>query len=232
MDRRESIKSILLGSVGTGFLLQSCVDTTPEELQEKIWQYQYGRTPQEAAFDEKLFAEQFFTPTEMETIARMADIILPPHDKGSIAQADVPEFIEFIVKDIPEFQLPIRGGLMWLDSECSERFNKLFVACSEAEQKAIFDEIAFPVPGKKKQSQEVNFFSLMRDLVVTGYFTSEVGLKDLGYTGNSPNVWDGIPQDVLDDHGMAYEEAWLAKCIDQSKRNETAVWDDDGNLLT
>jgi hypothetical protein len=50
--------------------------------------------------------------------------------------------------------------------------------------------------------------------------------------GNSPNVWDGIPQDVLDDHGMAYEEAWLAKCIDQSKRNETAVWDDDGNLLT
>ena len=72
----------------------------------------------------------------------------------------------------------------------------------------------------------------MRDLVVTGYFTSEVGLKDLGYMGNSPNVWDGIPQDVLDDHGMAYEEAWLAKCIDQSKRNETAVWDDDGNLLT
>ena len=59
MDRRESIKSILLGSVGTGFLLQSCVDTTPEELQEKIWQYQYGRTPQEAAFDEKLFSEQF-----------------------------------------------------------------------------------------------------------------------------------------------------------------------------
>jgi hypothetical protein len=218
VDRRESIKSILLGSVGTGFLLQSCVDTTPEELQEKIWQYQYGRTPQEAAFDEKLFAEQFFTPTEMETITRMADIILPPHDKGSIAQA--------------EFQLPIRGGLMWLDSECSELFNKLFIACSEAEQKAIFDEIAFPVPGKKKQSQEVNFFSLMRDLVVTGYFTSEVGLKDLGYMGNSPNVWDGIPQDVLDDHGMAYEEAWLAKCIDQSKRNETAVWDDDGNLLT
>ena len=184
MDRRESIKSILLGSVGTGFLLQSCVDTTPEELQEKIWQYQYGRTPQEAAFDEKLFAEQFFTPTEMETITRMADIILPPHDKGSIAQADVPEFIEFIVKDIPEFQLPIRGGLMWLDSECSERFNKLFVACSEAEQKAIFDEIAFPVPGKKKQSQEVNFFSLMRDLVGTGYFTSE------GRSKKTSDTWE------------------------------------------
>jgi len=232
VDRRESIKSILLGSVGTGFLLQCCVDTTPEELQEKIWQYQYGRTPQEAAFDEKLFSEQFFTPIEMETITRMADIILPPHDKGSVAQADVPEFIEFIVKDIPEFQLPIRGGLMWLDSECSERFNKLFGACSEAEQKVVFDKIAFPVPGKKKQSQEVNFFSLMRDLVVTGYFTSKVGLEDLGYMGNSPNIWDGIPQDVLDDHGMAYEEAWLTKCIDQSKRNEIAVWDEDGNLLT
>ena len=73
---------------------------------------------------------------------------------------------------------------------------------------------------------------MIRNLVVTGYFTSEVGIKELGYVGNTPNVWDGVPQDVLDEMGLAYDPEWLAKCVDQEKRNETARWDKKGNLLT
>ena len=69
-------------------------------------------------------------------------------------------------------------------------------------------------------------------MVVTGWFTSEVGMRDLGYKGNIPNVWDGVPEDVLKDHDVSYDGEWIAKCVDQSRRNETAVWDKDGNLLT
>ena len=69
-------------------------------------------------------------------------------------------------------------------------------------------------------------------MVVTGWFTSEVGMRDLGYKGNIPNVWDGVPEDILKDHDVSYDKEWIAKCVDQSKRNETAVWDEDGNLLT
>ena len=47
-----------------------------------------------------------------------------------------------------------------------------------------------------------------------------------------PNIWDGVPQDVLDEIGLSYDPAWIAKCVDQEKRNETAVWDEEGNLLT
>ena len=57
-------------------------------------------------------------------------------------------------------------------------------------------------------------------------------MRDLGYKGNIPNVWDGVPEDVLKDHDVSYDEEWIAKCVDQSKRNETAVWDEFGNLLT
>ena len=67
---------------------------------------------------------------------------------------------------------------------------------------------------------------------MTGYFTSEVGIKELGYKGNSPNVWDGVPQDVLDQSGLEYDKNWLDKFIDQSKRNDIAVWDDEGNLIS
>ena len=65
-----------------------------------------------------------------------------------------------------------------------------------------------------------------------GYFTSAVGIKELDYRGNTPHVWDGVPQDVLDEMGLAYDPAWIEKCVDQEKRNETAVWDEEGNLLT
>ena len=94
------------------------------------------------------------------------------------------------------------------------------------------DQIAFPDPDAGRQKQEVQFFSLMRNLVMTGYFTSPAGIKELGYKGNQPNVWDGVPDDVLKDHGMSYDESWMTKFVDQSKRNDQAVWDDEGNLIS
>ncbi|NNE76845.1 MAG: gluconate 2-dehydrogenase subunit 3 family protein, partial [Pricia sp.] len=84
----------------------------------------------------------------------------------------------------------------------------------------------------RDQPLEIQFFYLMRGLTMTGYYTSKVGIADLGYKGNMPNVWDGVPQDVLDQHGVAYDPEWIAKCVDQSKRNEIAEWDENGNLLT
>ena len=45
-------------------------------------------------------------------------------------------------------------------------------------------------------------------------------------------MWDGVPEDVLKAHGMTYDEDWKPKFVDQSKRNDTAAWDEDGNLIT
>jgi hypothetical protein len=59
-----------------------------------------------------------------------------------------------------------------------------------------------------------------------------MGIEDLGYKGNTPNVWDGVPEDVLEQHGVAYDPEWLAKCVDQSQRNVIAEWDANGKLLT
>ncbi|MDA8763869.1 gluconate 2-dehydrogenase subunit 3 family protein [Flavobacteriaceae bacterium] len=232
MERRESIKAMMLGSFGTGLLLQSCLDTSPQQLQEKIWKYQYGRTPKEAAHDQKLLGQQFFDENEMKLITRLANLILPPHENGSIEEAEVPGFIEFIVKDISSLQKPLKKGLKWLDQESKQQFGKAFVDSSDTEQKSILDFICYELEDVEEQPDGIAFFSLIRDLVVTGYFTSAVGLKDLGYQGNSPNVWDGVPDEVLKDLDVAYDEAWLAKCIDQNQRNEVAKWDENGNLLT
>ena len=142
--------------------------------------------------------------------------------------------IEFMAKDIPTYKEPLRNGLIWIDNESKKRFNNLFVDCEIAQQENIFDEIAYYDPNKSisDYSEPVQWFNLLRNLTMTGYFTSEVGINELGYKGNIPNIWDGVPQDVLDQYGLEYDKDWLEKFVDQSKRNIIAEWDDDGNLLT
>ncbi|MEL0301513.1 MAG: gluconate 2-dehydrogenase subunit 3 family protein [Flavobacteriaceae bacterium] len=231
MDRRESIKSILLGSVAGGLLLNSC-DEPAEKVTEKIWEYQYGRNKKEAAIDKVLLETSFFTPNEENLVDCLANLILPPNEQGTIEEAGVVPFIGFMMVDYPDFQLPMRGGLMALNAKANKSFGQDFVTLNEEEQKSILDQMAFPIEGVEEQPQEVQFFSLLRNLVLTGYFTSEIGIKELDYRGNMPNIWDGVPQDVLDEIGLSYDPAWIAKCVDQEKRNETAVWDEEGNLLT
>ena len=195
----------------------------------------YGRLPKEIERDERLRAEIFLNEHELATVAVLCDIILPASPTaGSASDAEVPEFIEFIVKDMPYHQIPMRGGLMWLDAESNKRFNKEFINCSDAEQIEVVDDIAYPDPDGKKPAMGpgINFFNLMRNLTLTGYYTTKVGFDDLGFVGNFPNVWDGVPEEILKDHDVELDEEWAAKCIDQSKREIIAEWDDQGNLLT
>jgi len=195
----------------------------------------FGRTPEELERIEKLNAKQLFNEHELETIAVLSTVILPPKEpNGGPIEADVPEFIEFMGKDIPEMQNTLLGGLMWMDHKSNTEFGTEFKSATLEQQKQICDGICFHDPEVPLDNQplEIQFFALMRNLTVTGYYTSKVGIADLGYKGNSPNVWDGVPQDVLDQHGVAYDPEWIAKCIDQSTRNEIAEWDENGKLLT
>jgi len=234
MNRRETIKSLLLGSMAAGLTLQGCAPNPAEEPPVTTGKLQvYGRTPEEIAYDEKLLEETYFNEHELSTIAVLCDLILPANDQfGAATDAGVVDFIAFIVKDMPAKKIPLRGGLMWLDNFATKSYGKQFIACSIDEQKAICDQIAYPNKTAAELKQGEKFFSEMRNLTLTGYYTSKMGIEDLGYKGNTPNVWDGVPEDVLQKHGLAYDEAWIAKCVDQSKRADIATWDDQGNLLS
>jgi gluconate 2-dehydrogenase gamma chain len=82
-----------------------------------------------------------------------------------------------------------------------------FINVSEPERLRLCDEIAYPDVEDAELQAGISFFSLMRDLTLTGYYTTEQGLIDLGYKGNTPNVWDGVPDEVLRKHNKAYYEA-------------------------
>ncbi len=217
MDRRESLKLIATGAVAVPAVIAACNTEEKKTTEQKAEpSFNLDRYSEELKREKKLLAEEnFFTPEEMATITILADIIIPKDEvSGSASDAKVPDFIEFIVKDMPEHQVPLRGGLSWLDVECLKRYEKPFRECSHEQQIEMVDDIAYPERKLKPgMSQGVKFFNKMRDLVATGFYTSEIGVKDLGYMGNRPNQWNGVPDDVLKQYGMAYTEKELKECV-------------------
>ncbi len=220
MDRRKSIKALLIGTATVSVLIDSCnpADNKAVVTKDAVAADQTDRTPEEVAHNKKLQDEVFFTKEEMATITILADIIIPKDDiSGSATDAKVPDFIEFIVKDMQDNQTPMRGGLRWLQVESLKRFEKSFNDISEKQRLEIVDDIAYPNKVKPGMKQGVAFFSLMRDLTSTGFYTSEIGVKDIGYKGNVPNQWNGVPDDVLKQYNMAYTEKELKECISFDK---------------
>ena len=205
MNRRESLKAISIGTISAGVLLDACKTKPKDEEAGAIStkEAEGDRLPVEIERDKKLNAEKFFTDHEMATITVLADIIIPKDDRsGSASDAGVPDFIEFIVKDMPDHQVPMRGGLRWLDLQCFKRYNNAFKDCNTAQQLQMVDEIAYPEQAKPELHQGVAFFSRLRDLTATGFFTSKVGIADIGYVGNVPNKWEGVPADIIKQYGL------------------------------
>jgi gluconate 2-dehydrogenase gamma chain len=221
MDRRKSLKLLVTGTLATGAVVAGCKTSDDKTVASsgKEPVFNLDRTKEEIKNEKALLAqEKFFTAHEMATITVLADIIIPKDEvSGSAGDAKVPDFIEFIVKDMPDHQTPMRGGLRWLDMQCLKQYEKAFKDCSAAQQIEMVDKIAYPLKAKPAMKQGVAFFNLMRNLTATGFYTSEIGVRDVGYMGNQPNQWNGVPDDVLKQYNIAYTEKELKECISFEK---------------
>lgn len=204
MNRRESLKAIGITTLSAGMLLDACKQKPQEKaLTDTGKEENIDRQVSEIEKDKKLRAETFFTTHEMATITILGDIIIPKDNRsGSASDAGVPEFIEFIVKDMPDHQLPMRGGLRWLDMQCLNRYNNTFKDCTAAQQIEMVDAIAYPAIAKPEMQQGVAFFNRIRGLVASGFFSSKIGIEDLGYVGNRPNKWEGVPPEIIQQYGL------------------------------
>ena len=206
MNRRESLRALGFTTISTALLLDACktgTDKTANVIDKANVDSTAGLQQFEIDRLKRINSEKFFTEHELSTITILADMIIPKDDiSGSASDAKVPAFIEFIVKDMPSHQLPMRGGLKWLDMQCFTRYNNAFKACTAAQQMEIATEIAYPKKAKPEMQQGVVFFNRMRNLTASGFYTTQIGIKDLGFVGNAPNKWEGVPAEVLAQYKM------------------------------
>jgi hypothetical protein len=144
------------------------------------------------------YAPKIYTPHEWATVRMLVDYIIPRDERsGSATDALVPEFMDTMLDLEPNMRTAHRGGLAWLDHEMRERTGTDFIAATDAQRREVLDLVSRPRTAPESMSHGVQWFNSFRDLTATGFYTSEIGVNDLGYTGNTAVMeWTGCTDEA------------------------------------
>ncbi len=187
ITRRDILRTLTVGAVG-GSVLQ----VIPAKAAEYIHQMVHK---EKAAAPAGKYTPKYFSAPQYATLIALCDFIIPKDEKsGGAVEAGAPEFIDLLTSENPEYQLKL--GLFWLDGFCTDRHANVFVECTPEQKKEVLDLIAFRKNAKQDVaiSQGVAFFSFLRRLTCDGFYTSKIGIADLGYIGNtSVREFPGCP---------------------------------------
>jgi hypothetical protein len=125
------------------------------------------------------YQPQFFTAPEYAMVERLAEIIIPSDATPGAKEAGVAEFIDFMVFSDPEPQYPFRLGLTWLNAHSERTAGNKFMELSLEQQISLLEPLAFKDKARPGEEDGRRFFRLMREFTVTGFYTSEIGFKEL-----------------------------------------------------
>ena len=153
----------------------------------------------------------FFSSHHYRMIERLAELIIPADDTPGAKEAGVAEFIDFMVANrVPvsakrevrstqdaiqignEAQARFLEGLNWIDARSESELGHEFMDCSPEQQNTLLEELAYKAKFKPTTQTGQQFFGLIRDYTVVGYYTTRIGLESLGYPGLRV-AWPSMP---------------------------------------
>jgi hypothetical protein len=146
--------------------------------------------------------------------AALCDVIIPAEGSHPSASAvGVTDFIdEWVSAPYPDPMKDrpvILDGLAWLAAESPKRYGAAFADATAAQRLELCELMA---PSAEKGSDlhvASHFFRKIRDLTSSGYFSTPVGMRDLGYVGNVPSAtFDGPPAELVAKLGLTDEVKW------------------------
>ena len=179
ISRRDILKSLSMTAVA-GSVLRVIPLQAAEYAHRMV-------SAEKAAAKTGAYTPKFFSAHDYKTLQALCQTIIPPDgETGGAIEAGAPEFIDLITSENKDYQLALGGGLMWLDDTCADRYGKPYLDCTADQQKEILDLIAYRKNAKQDTSlgPGIEFFALLRKFTADGFFTSEIGIKYLGYMGN------------------------------------------------
>jgi len=213
IDRRELIRKLALAMTAMGSLdLAGAQHVHEETRHEKAAKGAY--TP------------KALKPHEYKTVTRLAELIVPADDvSGSAVDAGAPEFIDLLCSQNEQLADIYHGGLAWLDVGMRKRHGKSFLEAGEAHQTEMLDAlVAAGRTERERRGEElvyrrspdykdfsgytvnragelgpgIHFFDWVRKMSVDAFYTSPIGIKDLGYLGNRAVSKYEVPAECLE----------------------------------
>ena len=213
INRRDAVRAIAMGLTSMGVL--------DLDAAQHVHEATSGEKKATGTYKVKAFQ-----PDEYRTIRRLAELIVPADRvSGSALDAGAPEFIDLLCSQNEELAGIFHGGLAWLDAEMRKRGHKRFADSSEAEQKEMLDTLvkAEAVEAARRSEESVyqrsavykdftgyttqrgsdlapgvRFFDWVRKMTVDAFYTSPIGIKDIGLKGNGAYSKYIVPQEAID----------------------------------
>jgi len=125
----------------------------------------------------------FFSAAEYELVEQLTDIIIPTDDTPGAREAGVSEFIDLMASRDRDLQGRLRTGLTWLDSQSKALNGRPFIRLVAEQQTALLEPLAYKAKFAANDETGREFFNTIREYTVMGFYTSEIGLKELDFPG-------------------------------------------------
>jgi gluconate 2-dehydrogenase gamma chain len=189
ISRRDILRTLAVTAAG-GSVLQVIPAHAAEYIHQMVQK-------EKSAAPAGKYTPKYFSAPQYAALTALCDAIIPKDEKsGGAVEAGAPEFIDLLTSENPEYQLKLGGGLFWLDGFCTDRYSNVFLDCTPEQKNIVLDLIAYRENAKQDPalSQGVAFFAFLRRLTCDGFYTSKIGIADLGYIGNtSLHEFPGCP---------------------------------------
>ena len=165
----------LLGGVGAGLALPSVVEAQHPVQHHLASATGVAQAQKKAAA--AAYKPEFFDAHQLKTLEVLAEAIVP----GSTAAKVAPFLDQLVAVESTQNQRAILGALGAFDMAAFEKHGKAWKAITAAEQDALLQEASTAEPGKSKLR---NPFQNLKGWIAGAYYSSEPGMRELGWTGN------------------------------------------------
>jgi hypothetical protein len=175
MNRRDAIErvALLMGGtvIGAEFFISGC-----------------KRNP--------ITVNGLFNSDQVAFLNEVGDTILPPTKTPGAKAADVGSFMAIMVRDCytPADQQIFLKGLPKIDEESLHKFNQKFLDCDPKQRTALLTYLDHQHKQENKQvkpGKKYQYFAMVKQLTLLGYFTSEVGCTQALRYVEVPGRFDG-----------------------------------------
>jgi glucoside 3-dehydrogenase (cytochrome c) hitch-hiker subunit len=181
LDRRQALRTLAFGGIGA-VAAPAWAETLAGIAHSHA---DHAHTTVAAAAEAGPWAPKVFDAHQNETVVVLSELIIPQTDTPGAKAAKVNEFVDLVLSDASESdRKQFLKGLAWMDARAQELFGTDFVSAAPEQQTALLTILASPKNKAFEDQVGIDFFNAIKGLTITGYYTSEIGMKqELGDDG-------------------------------------------------
>jgi gluconate 2-dehydrogenase gamma chain len=180
----------VLRRIGIAFMATGAIDRlAAQEVHHIAMTSQAGGAP---------YSPKALNDHEYRTLEKLTDFIVPVENgKPGAVAAGAAAWIDMMASENAQLKDIYTKGIAWVDGAMKKRGAADFLSAASAEQTALLDQIAYRRNSSPELDPGIQFFTWARRMTVDAFYTSEIGIADIDYRGNRPQMAYPEPTEAI-----------------------------------